>query len=152
MNLGKTTFRLAVWLLEKGGHCEKGEGYKRVRKGLSADFFVSIRKGTVVEMKCPSCYQEFRYEMPSDNAPVKIYCSSRCSKTAALRRNSPSHVKYCASPEKNRYPNMESAVAVMKTMKTDDSWRLNAYPCPVGHWHIGRAQGKIVSTPDEKEN
>lgn len=150
MNVGGVTFRLAAWLLEKGGHCAKGEGYKRVSKGLKADLSVTILKGTVVEIRCPICYRDFHYEVPTDNAPVKLYCSTRCSKTAAKRRNNPNYVAYCASPQKNKYPTRESAVAVIGTMKTQEAWKLNAYPCPMGHWHIGRVQGRIVSTPDEK--
>ena len=144
-------FKVAAWVLTVTGVVPKGEVKRRLRRAINEELRLTIKQGTTVEIKCPMCYEHFRYEVPNDNAPVKWYCSPQCSKTAAKRRNNPNYVKYCGSPEKNKYPNMESAVAVIGTMHSEDSWKLNAYPCPVGHWHIGRVQGRIVSTPTEKE-
>lgn len=144
-------FKVAAWVLTVTGVVPKDEVRRRLRKAINEELRLIIKAGTVVEIKCPMCRKDFQYEVPSDNAPVKLYCGSSCKKRAIEWRKDPHGVLYCKSPDKNKYPNLEVARSVQQLMNDEDAWRLNAYPCPEGHWHIGRVQGRIVSTPTEKE-
>lgn len=143
-------FKVAAWVLTASGLVPKCEVRRRLRKAINEELRKILEKGTVVEVKCPMCKKRFTQEVVTDNAPVALYCGKGCKKRAADQRKN-TKIHFCQAPSKNKYPSLEIARKHANIMDGDEAWKLTPYPCPVGHWHLGRLEGRIVSTPKEKE-
>lgn len=144
-------FKVAAWVLTVTKVVPKDEVIRRLRKAINEELRMTIKRGTVVEITCPMCKSNFTHEVYADNAQVPLYCGKSCKRKAVEKRKTTKN-KFCRTPQKNKYPCLEVARKHANLMDGPEAWKLTPYPCsaPDKHWHLGRLEGRIVSTPNEK--